>query len=81
LKANQSLITALIEPIQTADYVFGSWWKLYLDGVSVIVQHKLLIGDAVGAASDVADPYSAVPDYRPATADGEPLSSWTTQSP
>ena len=83
LKANQSraLSTALIEPTQTADYVFGSWWKSYLDGVSVIVQHQLLIGDVVGAAFNVADPYSAVPDYRPATADGEPLSSWTTQSP
>jgi hypothetical protein len=24
------LITALIEPIQTADYVFGSWWSCTL---------------------------------------------------
>jgi hypothetical protein len=73
------LITSLIEPIRTADYVFGSWWKLYLDGVHVIVQQQLLIGDVVGSVFDVADPYSAVPDYRPATAEGEPLSSWTTR--
>jgi hypothetical protein len=72
------LITALIEPIQPADYVFGSWWKLYVDGVNVIVQHQLLIGDVVGAAFAVTDPYSAVPDYRPPTAEGESLSSWTT---
>jgi len=72
------LITSLIEPIRTADYVFGSGWKLYLDGVNVIVQQQLLIGDVVGAAFDVADPYSAVPDYRPTTAEGEPLSSWIT---
>ncbi len=76
--AKSCLITSLIEPIRTADYVFGSWWKLYLDGVQVIVQHQLLIGDVVGADFDVADPYSAVPDYRPMTEDGEPLSAWTT---
>jgi hypothetical protein len=72
------LITSLIEPIRTADYVFGSWWKLYLNGINVIVQQQLLIGDVVGTVFDVADPYSAVPDYRPTTAEGEPLSSWTT---
>ena len=72
------LITSLIEPIRTADYVFGSWWKLYLDGVNVIVQQQLLIGDVVGADFDVTDPYSAVPDYRLTTAEGEPLSSWIT---
>ncbi len=72
------LITSLIEPIRTADYVFGAWWKLYLDGINVIVQQQLLIGDVVGAVFDVADPYSAVPDYRPTTVEGEPLSSWTT---
>ncbi len=58
--------------------MFSAWWKLYLDGVYVIVQHQLLIGDLVGAVFDVADPYSAVPDYRPTTAEGERLSSWTT---
>jgi hypothetical protein len=76
-EAKSCLITALIEPIRTADYVFGSWWKLYLDGINVIVQQQLLIVDVVGAF-DVADPYSAVPDYRPTTPEGEPLSSWTT---
>jgi hypothetical protein len=72
------LITSLIEPIRTADYVFGSWWKLYLDGTKVVVQQQLLIGDVVGLTFDVADPYSAVPDYRPTTPEGELLSSWTT---
>jgi hypothetical protein len=61
-----------------AYYVFGSWWKFHLDGVDVVAQDQLLIGDFVGAAFDVADPYSAVPDYRPTTAEGEPLSSLTT---
>jgi hypothetical protein len=77
-KAKSCLITSLIEPIRTDDYVFGSWWKLYLDGVNVIVQQQLLIGGVLGTAFDVADPYSAVPDYRETTADGEPLSSWIT---
>jgi hypothetical protein len=51
---------------------------LYLDGINVIFQQQLLIGDVVGAGFDVADPYSAVPDYRATTADGEPLSAWIT---
>ena len=72
------LITSLIDPVRTGDYVFGSWWKLYLDGVNVILQQQLLIGDVVGARFDVTDPYSAVPDYRPTTEEGEPLSSWIT---
>ena len=77
-KAKSCLMTSLIEPIRTADYVFGAWWKLYLDGMNVIVQQQLLIGEVIGAEFDVADPYGSVPDYRATTAESEPLSSWTT---
>jgi hypothetical protein len=72
------LITSLIDPVRTGDYVFGSWWTLYRDGVNVILQQQLLIGDVVGARFNVTDPYSAVPDYRATTEEGEPLSSWIT---
>jgi hypothetical protein len=72
------IITSLIEPIRSADYVFGAWWKLYREGESVILQQQLMIGEVVGAHFDVADPYAAIPDYQPTTPEGETLSSWTT---
>ena len=76
--AKSCLITSLIEPVKTGDYVFGSWWMLYRDGVNVILQQQLLIGDVVGDRFDVANPYDAVPDYRAKTEEGDLLSSWTT---